>query len=253
MSPDGRDLTGKIAVVTGAVRGLGLAIARALCAGGAHVFLGFVHSEREAAEAVGSLAGLPGSAAAVRADLTDPAAVPGLLAAVTGAGHPRLDVFVHNAASWRPTPAVGADTDVVWQELHLALDPLLHGAGPLAEAMAGGPGRIVAVSSSGARAVVPHYTGQGLAKAALESLVRYLAVELAPRGVTVNAVSTGKLDKGPQTRDAQLMSMLAARTPAGRLTVPADVAAAVALLCTDAAGWIQGQVVSVDGGLGLRA
>ena len=109
------------------------------------------------------------------------------------------------------------------------------------------------MSSSGARRVVDGYLGLGMAKAALESLVRYLAVELAPTGVAVNAVSTAKVDKGTDDPRPDLVRTLAARTPAGRLTTPEDVASVVALLCTDEAGWLQGQVITVDGGLALRA
>jgi enoyl-[acyl-carrier protein] reductase III len=102
---------------------------------------------------------------------------------------------------------------------------------------------------------VPAYLSVGLAKAALESLVRYLAVELAGRGIAVNAIATALLDKGdPRSLAAsELGAMLASRTPAGRLSTPADVADAVALLCADEAAWIHGQVITVDGGLGLRA
>jgi enoyl-[acyl-carrier protein] reductase III len=118
--------------------------------------------------------------------------------------------------------------------------------------MAGRPGRIIAVSSNGARMAAPAYASLGMAKAALESLVRYLAVELAPKGITVNAVSTAKIDKGPDTPAPEVAAMLAGRTPAGRLTTPRDVAGIVALLCTDEAAWLQGQVITADGGLSLR-
>ncbi len=83
--------------------------------------------------------------------------------------------------------------------------------------------------------------------------MRYLAAELAGRGIAVNAVSTAKIDKGPDTPNPEMARMLASRTPAGRLTRPEDVANVVALLCTDEAAWIHGQVITVDGGLGLRA
>jgi enoyl-[acyl-carrier protein] reductase III len=135
-----------------------------------------------------------------------------------------------------------------------ALDPLLYAAPELVAAMAGGPGRVVAVSSLGARSVVPRYVGLGVAKAALESLVRYLAADLAGHGIAVNAVTTAKLDKGGAAKvNPEAVKALVARTPAGRLTRPEDLADAVALLCTDEAAWIHGQVLTVDGGSGLRA
>ncbi|MFI9782640.1 SDR family oxidoreductase [Kitasatospora sp. NPDC051984] len=248
--PSDLGLSGKTAVVTGATRGVGLAVARRLCAGGARVVLNYAHSEQDAARAVEELDGLGGGAHAVRADITTAAGLDLLLGEVRDR-YGRLDVFVHNAAPWRPTPAVGGDAAAVTAAVGAALDPLLRGGAAIAELMGGGPGRIVAVSSSGARSVVPRYVAAGVAKAALESLVRYLAVELAGRGITVNAVSTAKLDKGPATPQPEVAAMLAARTPAGRLTTPEDLADVVALLCSPEAAWLHGQTVTADGGLGL--
>jgi enoyl-[acyl-carrier protein] reductase III len=243
-------LDGRVALVTGATRGVGLAVARKLCASGAQVVLNWAHRPGDAERALEELAGLKGGAVAVRADVTRPEELRELLERVR-ADHGGLDVFVHNVGSWHPGPAVGADPAHVRADIATGVEPLLVAAPLLAEAMAGRPGRIVAVSSSGARSVIPGYAGQGLAKAAVESLVRYLAVELAGRGIAVNAVSTAKIDKGPATPNPQAAAILAARTPAGRLTRPEDIADTVALLCADEAAWIHGQVITADGGLGL--
>ncbi|MEV5374528.1 SDR family oxidoreductase [Streptomyces nondiastaticus] len=243
-------LEGRTALVTGATRGLGLAIARKLCACGCDVVLNYGHSEEDAHSALRSLAGLKGSATAVRADLRDPEAMPRLLESVRQR-HGRLDVLVHNAATWTPMPALAADRDALHTDVATALDPLVTAAGLLPGLM-GGNGRVIAVSSTGAHQVVPGYVSLGVAKAALESLVRYLAVDLSPHGIAVNAVSTAKLDKGAGTVNERAVAALAARTPAGRLTTPSDLADVVALLCTDEAGWLRGQVVTADGGLGLR-
>jgi enoyl-[acyl-carrier protein] reductase III len=244
-------LDGKVALVTGGGRGLGAAIARKLCAGGCHVLVNYVNSDDAAGATVESFAGLKGTAELVKCDVRDPGEVTALLDGVAR-DHGRLDVFVHNAATFRPMPALRPDAAAFAAEQALALTPLLHGGAQLARLMEGG-GRIVAISSNGASAVIPAYLGVGVAKAALENLVRYLAVELAPHGITVNTVATAMLDKGDGKADAGLLSMIAARTPGGRLSTPADVADAVALLCTAEAGWIQGQTLTVDGGLGLRA
>jgi enoyl-[acyl-carrier protein] reductase III len=243
-------LDGRVALVTGATRGVGLAVARKLCASGAQVVLNWAHRPGDAERALEELAGLKGGAVAVRADVTRPEELRELLERVR-ADHGGLDVFVHNVGSWHPGPAVGADPAHVRADIATGVEPLLVAAPLLAEAMAGRPGRIVAVSSSGARSVIPGYAGQGLAKAAVENLVRYLAVELAGRGIAVNAVSTAKIDKGPATPNPQAAAILAARTPAGRLTRPEDIADTVALLCADEAAWIHGQVITADGGLGL--
>ncbi len=198
------------------------------------------------------MAALPGTVRAVRADLALPGGIDAVLDAVRE-HEDRLDVFVHSATSFHPGSALGASLDGFRADLAVALEPLLLGAPGIAELMAGGPGRIVAVTSIGSRGVVPRYASLGLAKAALESLVRYLAVELAPRAITVNAVSTSKLDKGPATSAPQQAEALARRTPAGRLTTPDDIADVVSLLCHPDAGWIQGQILTADGGLSLLA
>lgn len=243
-------LEGKVALVTGATRGLGLAIARKLCASGCHVLVNHRGPRTSAAGALAALEGLAGTAEAVRADLTRPAEVESLL---TGAAdrHGRLDVLVHNAASWHPASALRVQAGPLREDLGVALAPLLTAAPLLPGLMGDSGGRVVAISSSGARSAVPGYVNAGIAKAALESLVRYLAAELAGRRITVNAISTAKIDKGDATANPAMLKILAERTPAGRLTTPADVADAVALLCADEAAWIHGQTLTVDGGLSL--
>ncbi|NGO69836.1 SDR family oxidoreductase [Streptomyces boncukensis] len=241
------------AVVAGGTRGVGLAVARKLCTRGTDVLLVYGDSDTDAKDATGMLAGLPGGATAVRANLAAPGGILTVLDDVRerwGA----LDVFVHAAARRSPAPALQATARQVRDDLAVAVAPLLAAAPALTELMSGRPGRIVAVSSSGAHRAVPGYLTQGLAKAALESLIRYLAVEFAPLGVSVNAVSTALLDKGADSGGpAEVRDTLAARTPAGRLTTPEDVANAVSLLCRPEADWIHGQVVTVDGGLSLVA
>lgn len=245
-------LDGRVAVVTGAARGLGRATARELCEAGCDVYVNYHRDEESARSVVEELAGAKGTAVAVRADVRDAAEFQGLLDRVA-ADRGGLDVFVHNAATFRFNTAVGPDLDAFRSELDLALNPLLTGGTRLAELMAGRPGRIIAVSSNGARSVIPGYLNVGVAKAALENLVRYLAVELAGQGVAVNAVATALLDKGELTANRGIADFLGRRTPAGRLTVPRDVARFITLLATDQAAWLHGQVVTVDGGLGLLA
>lgn len=242
-------LAGKVALVTGATRGLGLAIARKLCASGCEVLLNHRGTEQDAAAALELLAGLPGTARSLSGDISSPAAMSAVLGTI-GDEFGRLDVLVHNAASMHPTSALRIGARPLRADLGVALTPLITAAPALPKLMPDG-GRVVAVSSSGARSVVPGYATAGIAKAALESLVRYLAAELASGGIAVNAVSTAKIDKGGETVNPELLAILARRTPAGRLTRPADVADAVALLCTPEAAWIHGQVLTVDGGLSL--
>lgn len=245
-------LEGRVALVTGANRGVGLAIARKLCASGCRVVLNHRGTEADVEPVLRSFKGLAGTAEAVRADVRRPEETVAALREVADR-HGRLDLLVHNAASWHPMPATAVETEPLRDDMSLALAPLLAAA-PLLPGLMPDGGRVVAVSSSGARSVVPGgYVSAGVAKAALESLVRYLAAELAGHRIAVNAVSTSKIDKGPETVNPQAREMLSRRTPGGRLTVPEDVADAVALLCTDEAGWIHGQTLVVDGGLSLLA
>ncbi len=246
-------LDGKAALVTGASRGLGRAVARKLCASGCTVYLNYSDNEDDARAAVESMTGLKGEAHLAQGDVTLPETLPRLMDRVRER-HGRLDALVHNAASFHPMRTLAPAVPGIQQDLATALNPLLYAAPQLTAAMAGGPGRVVAVSSLGAQAVVPQYVGLGVAKAALESLVRYLAADLAGHGIAVNAVTTAKLDKGGAAKiNPEAMKALLARTPTGRLTRPDDLADAVALLCTDEAAWIHGQVITVDGGSRLRA
>ncbi|HEY8533046.1 MAG TPA: SDR family oxidoreductase [Micromonospora sp.] len=240
------DLSGTVAVVTGGTRGVGLAITRKLISCGVDVVAGYrrddlaaKHLETAYGERVTTVA----------ADLTSPTGLARLLAAARQR-YGRIDVFVHAAGTLHAMSALGIDPAGVEADVRLALVPLL-GASAIAELMADG-GRIIVISSHGARVAAPRYVSAGIAKAAAESLVRYLAVELAGRGIAVNAVSTAKIDKGSHTPNPEIGEQLAARTPGGRLTTPEDVANVVALLCTPEAGWIHGQVITVDGGLSVR-
>ncbi len=121
-----------------------------------------------------------------------------------------------------------------------------------------GGGKIVSISSPGAGRVMSDYAVVGASKAAIESLTRYLAVELAPKNIIVNAVSPGIVETDALKHfaaigDGSILQKAVAATPAGRLVTPEDVAEVVAFLCTPAASMIRGQVITVDGGYTLRA
>jgi enoyl-[acyl-carrier protein] reductase III len=243
-------LDGRVALITGGTRGLGRAIAARLCRAGCDVLITYAHSPSDAQATVDALDGAKGTIGVMRSDAIS-AADRERLAADIRERHGGLDILVHSVASWQPMPALRPDTTALHRDLGTALDLPLHGAGGPVPLLRRG-GRFIAVSSSGAGRTVPAYLSLGVAKAALEAAVRYLAVELAPHEITANAVSTAKLDKGPGTPNPEMARVLATRTPAGRLTTPEDVAGVVALLCAREASWIQGQVITVDGGLSLR-
>ena len=171
------------------------------------------------------------------------------------ASHGPYDVVVHNAATGVIRPALETE-DKHWDwTLSANARALLSLARAVAPEMPRG-GSIVAVSSLGSTRVLENYVLVGTSKAALESVVRYLAVELAPRGIRVNAVSAGvveteALDHFPNRE--QMLRAARERTPAGRMVEPEDVAGAVAFLCSSDAEMVRGHTLIVDGGYSLLA
>ena len=244
---------GRVAVVTGAGRGIGRAIALRLAESGTHVVVNY-YVNREAAEKTAAEVRSRGVRAhLVQADMKDPAQVRALFEDVGGI-FGGLDILVSNAASGVFRDA-GALTAKHWDwMMHTHPRAFLLCAQAAVPLMRGRRGHIVAVSSIGSQRTIPNYAGMGAAKAALESLTRYLAVEYAPLGVAVNAVSGGAVSTTSWTEmpeaDAALAD-IARRTPAGRVATPEDIAAAVLFLCSPDADMIRGQVLIVDGGYSL--
>jgi enoyl-[acyl-carrier protein] reductase III len=244
------DLAGRSVLVTGGTRGIGKAIALRLASlGAARVALGYLRNDSGAEKAAEEL----------RAAGAEPLLVRGNVASerVIGefAAHGPYAVIVHNAATGVIRPALETE-DKHWNwTIATNSRALLSLARACAPEMERGSS-IVAISSLGATRVLENYILVGTSKAALESVVRYLAVELAPRGIRVNAVSasvveTGALEHFPN-REEMLRSGLD-RTPAGRLVEPEDIAGAVAYLCSADAEMVRGHTLVVDGGFSLLA
>jgi enoyl-[acyl-carrier protein] reductase III len=253
-------LAGRRFVVTGGTRGLGAAISRALVRRGARVDAWY-RADRASADALTAALGAelaadpdrhPGEIHLHAGNLVEPAEIRRVCAAIL-ARDPRVDGFVHCAAlgSFKPLLEV---RPAQWE---LTLDVGARGfllcVQQLAPAMSTG-GRVVALSSLGSQRVVPAYGALGIAKAALEALVRSLAVELAPRGIRVNALAAGPVAGTSIARHpgaAELLERSAARTPAGRLVTADEVADLVLLLLSPLAQGLCGQVLVADGGLSL--
>jgi len=245
-------LAGKVALITGGSRGIGRAITLKLAAEGADVIINFFR-KRSTAETTAEAARRHGvNADIIKANLAEPEKIDRMFAEIADR-FGRLDILVNNAASGVARSAMALDTDGWdWTMNINARAALLCAQGATTLMTSGGV--IVNISSLGSRLVMPVYTAVGVSKAALEALTRYLAIELAPRGIRVNAVSAAAVATEAlklYTADPNLPKPLVTTTPAGRMVQPEDVANIVSFLCDDAAAMIRGQVIVVDGGVSL--
>jgi len=236
-------------LVTGGSRGIGKAIALRFAAlGAARVAIGYLRSDSAAAQTATELEALGSEPILVRGNVSSER-VQNEVAALGP-----LDVLVHNAATGVIRPALETE-DKHWDwTLGANARALLALARVAAPQMPAGSS-IVGISSLGSQRVLENYTLVGTSKAALEALVRYLAVELAPRGIRVNAVSAGVVETGALDHfpNREAMLEMGARNPVGRLVSPEDVAAAVVFLCSQDAEMVRGQTLVVDGGYSLLA
>lgn len=246
----------KIALVTGSGRGIGRAIALYFARCGADVVVNFFRNRRPAEETAAEIAALGRRALAVKADLGEVEGVDALFDQIERE-FGGLDILVCNAASGYNRPVMEQKPKGWDWTMNINARSALFAAQravPLMEKRGGG--YIVTISSPGAARVLPDYVVVGASKAALEAVTRYLAVELAPRNIVVNAVSPGivvtdALRHFDAIREQGLLERVLSHTPAGRPLTPDDVAEVVAFLCTPAASMIRGQTILVDGGYSL--
>ena len=247
-------LQGKRALVTGGTRGIGRAISLQLARAGAVVLANYVR-DSESAESLKQAAAaenLP--IEIIRADITSEKGLERLMKAVDS-GYSPLEIFIHCAATGvhRPVEELTLrQYDWTFSLNVRAFFELVHRLLPKFAASSS----IVALSSEGAVHAVPHYTLVGASKGALESMVRHLAVELAPRGIRVNALSPGSIvtDAWKVLPDGERrLAEATSQSPFGRLTSLAEVANAAQFLCSDASTGIVGHTLVVDGGSRIRA
>jgi enoyl-[acyl-carrier protein] reductase III len=250
-----RRFEGRRALVTGGGRGIGAATAVALAEEGADVAISYLRREEPARETAERVEAAGARAVLVKGHLGE-ADAPARVVDEAAEGLGGLDLLVSNAASGVARPAM----DVSAKHWDWTLDInarafllLAQRAAPLLEQR---EGAMVAISSLGSFRTLENYVLVGTSKAALEALVRYLGVELAPRGITVNAVSGGvvetdALDHFPNREE--MVAMSRERTPAGRMLQPDDLTAAILFLLSPQARMIVGQTLIVDGGFSLPA
>lgn len=243
----------KVVVITGGSRGIGRAIALLFAREGASIVLNYLRNEEAARETEKALTACGAKVLLHPANVGDPKEAQGLIEAA-GKTFGKIHVLVHNAAlgSFKPISQLRVNQwDLTLDVNAKAFLVLVQSALPWFEKEGGSA---IALSSLGSRKVIPNYGAIGISKSALETLVRYLAVELAPKKIRVNAVSGGLVD----TEAAKLFPQqelfrkeVVKRTPAARIGQPEDLAEVVGFLASDAAGWIYGQTIVADGGLSL--
>ncbi len=245
-------LAGQVALVTGAARGIGRAIAAKLAAAGCDIVVNYYNSHDEAESLCAQARSLGRRALAVQGNVGDPTSVDEMFDAI-GKQFDRIDIAVSNAASGVLKPAMEMKLKH-WrwcmETNAFALALLAQHVAPM---MKDG-GRIVGMSSLGSTRAIPSYGFVGASKAALEALARTLAQELGPRGIRVNIVNAGVVDTDALSyfpNREQLLEGFAQRTPAGPTLSPSDVANAVYLLCLPEAAMINGHTLVVDGGYSI--
>ncbi|MFS0786035.1 enoyl-[acyl-carrier-protein] reductase FabL [Shouchella sp. 1P09AA] len=246
----------KVALVTGSSRGIGKKIAIKLAKQGHNIVINFARSRSQAEETAEEIRALGVDVLTIKANVGKQDKIKEMFMQIDE-HFGRLDVFVNNAASGVLRPLMELEESHWNWTMDINAKALLFCAQEAAKRMeVTGGGKIVSLSSLGSIRYLENYTTVGVSKAAVESLTRYLAVELAPKGIIVNAVSGGAVDTDALTHfpnREQLLKDAAERTPAGRMVEADDLAKAVMFLLSDDSSMIRGQTIIVDGGISLLA
>ena len=247
-------LKGKVALITGGTRGIGKATALALGEVGATVAINYLKSRSSAATALDEISSKGVKVKAYRGNMGNLEHIRKVVDEVTKE-FGRIDIFVSNAASGPIGKTIGMDVKKWEDAIHINAMSFFYLSNLITPIMKEtGGGRIIAVSSLGAIRSLPGYGALGASKAAIESTIRHLAVELAPFNILVNGVSAGVTDTEslkafPQRQE--ILDFTLKRTPLGRVGEPRDVAPIIRFLCSQDANWITGQIITVDGGYSI--
>lgn len=240
--------TTKVAIVTGASRGIGAAVARELAAQGFNVAVNYA-SRKDGAEAtVDAIAKAGGSAVAIQGSVQQVGDLDRVFAAVQDKWG-RLDVLVNNAGVGATAPLEQIDAALIDATVGVNLKGMLLASQRAARAIGPDGGSIVSVSSALATQPMPAQVVYAATKGAIESATRVLAQELGPRKIRVNAVAPGPTETDLLPLNDNVRGFINSKTPLGRVGQPIDIAKVINFLVSDAGAWITGQIIGTDGGL----
>jgi 3-oxoacyl-[acyl-carrier protein] reductase len=244
-------LAGKVAVVTGASKGIGAAIARALAAEGASVIVNYASSRAGAETVVASIKKAGGKAIAVGGDVSKAADARGIVdAAITNYGH--LDILVNNAGIYEFAPIEALTEDQFHKMFNVNVLGLILTTQAAVKHMSAGAS-IINIGSGASRITPPAtavYTGT---KGAVDAITGVFAKELGPKGIRVNSLNPGPVEtEGAHTLGvigSDFEKALVSQTPLGRIAQPSDIAAVAVFLASDGAAWLTGELINASGGL----
>jgi 3-oxoacyl-[acyl-carrier protein] reductase len=245
-------LTGKVAIVTGASKGIGASIAKHLADEGAAVVINYASSRQGAERVVADITGKGGRAIAVQADLSKPADIKRLFAESREA-FGRLDILINNAGIYKFAPLEDVTPELFHEHFNLNVLGLILASREAVKHFGPGGGSIINISSVVATAPLPNTSVYSATKAAVDAVTKSLAKELGPRKIRVNSINPGMIETegvhAAGIAESDFRKQVEVQTPLGRIGQPQDVAPAAVFLASSDSGWITGETLHVAGGL----
>src|SRR5438093_11822398 len=253
MSTTTKILAGKVAVVTGASKGIGAAIAKHLAAEGAAVVVNYASSKEGADRVVAQIAGQGGKAVAVEANVAKKADID-LLFAATKKAFGKLDILVNNAGIYEFSPLEGITEEHFHKQFNLNVLGLVLTTQVAVKHFGPGGGSVINISSSASTLTPPNASVYSATKAAVDAVTRSLAKELGPRQIRVNAINPGMVEteglRAAGIAESDFRKQIEAQTPLGRIGQPQDIGPAAVFLASGESGWITGETIHIAGGHG---